>query len=379
MIKNFFKNLLLLFVGCVAAFLLLELFFAFYSPLATRVRGRKIILQPFKRYVVENDKFPALEKHIVRSNNSLGLRGAEPPADYKEHLSIIAVGGSTTECFYLSDGKSWPEQLAPLLEKSFRQVWVSNAGMDGHSTFGHAVLLRDYLVGLKPRVIIFLTGNNDMGLAGAGPDDMLLTGGKRSLAARVLLNAAGYSRTLALAQNIYSYFVARNAGLAHSQIDFKMMMPVKAGPDLLKTQRARHAPFINAYTLRLKSLIDTSRQNGIEPVLATQPLMCGKGKDPETGTDLELMPTGDEFVNCAVKWQILEMYNDAARRLAALEKVTLADVAIQLPKSSRNFYDIYHYTAPGAEALAEYIYRDICPAMAKLAPADYKGGCPAAR
>ena len=210
---------------------------------------------------------------------------------YKEHLSIIAVGGSTTECFYLSDGKSWPELLAPLLGKSFGRVWVNNAGMDGHSTFGHAVLLKDYLLGLKPRAIVFLTGLNDMGLAGAGPYDKLLTGeGDRPLAARLFLKAAAHSRTLALAQNIYLYSLAKKAGLAHSQMDLKSLKPVSAGPELAKTLRARHAPFVQAYALRLKALVSLSRQNGIEPVIATQPLLCGKGKDPETGTDLALLP-----------------------------------------------------------------------------------------
>ncbi|PIU19505.1 MAG: hypothetical protein COT18_07175, partial [Elusimicrobia bacterium CG08_land_8_20_14_0_20_59_10] len=59
------------------------------------------------------------------------------------------------------------------------------------------------------------------------------------------------------------------------------------------------------------------------------------------------------------------------------EKVTLSDIARELPKDSRSFYDLCHFTAQGAEALAENVYRDICPAMAKLAPGDYKGGCPA--
>jgi len=55
--KNIFKNLLLFCLGCAAAFLLLELFLVFYTPLAGRVRGGKIILFPYKRYVVENTKF----------------------------------------------------------------------------------------------------------------------------------------------------------------------------------------------------------------------------------------------------------------------------------------------------------------------------------
>jgi len=362
------------------AVILLELSLRVYNPFGLRITGDKIVLFPYKHFVTENTKFDKIERRIVRSNNSLGFRGAEPPADFGNSLTVIAVGGSTTECFYLSDGKSWPERLGQQLEQSFNRVWVNNAGMDGHSTFGHAVLLRDYLIGLKPRVLVFLTGLNDMGLAEAGPYDRLLTGGgDRPLAARLFLKAAAMSRTLALAQNVYLYSRTKETGLAHSQLDLKSQVPVKAPQGLLKALRARHAPFAEAYALRLKALVRTARQNGMEPVLATQPMPCGKGTDPETGVDLALLPTGDEFVNCAVKWDILEMYNDAARRVAAEEKAPLADVAEQLPKDSRYFYDIAHFTDSGAAALAHYIYKDICPAMAKLAPANYKGGCPAVR
>lgn len=378
MTKDIFKNLLLFCLGCAAAFLLLELFLVFYTPLAGRVRGSKIILFPYKRYVVENAKFPALEEHIVRSNNSLGLRGEEPPADYKEHLSVIAVGGSTTECFYLSDGRTWPELLGQRLERSFKRVWVNNAGMDGHSTFGHAVLLKDYLIELKPKAIIFLTGLNDMGLAQAGHYDKLLTGdGPRPLAARLFIKAAQKSRVIALAQIIYMHKPARKAGLVHAQLDLKAMNPVQAGAGVLAAMRARHAPFARAYGERLKGLIRTARENGIEPVLVTQPLLCGKGRDRATRVDLATLPTNDEFVNCGVRWEILELYNDEARSAAASEKATLSDIARNMPKDSRSFYDLSHFTAQGTEALAENVYRDICPAMAKLAPDDYKGGCPA--
>ncbi|MHB0997274.1 MAG: hypothetical protein ACYC2I_12965, partial [Elusimicrobiales bacterium] len=111
MTKDALKNAALLAAGCLAAFLLLEGFLRLYGPLQTRVRGGDIILFPYKRYEVKNDRFSKLEKEITRSNNSLGFRGPELPPDPAEVLTVIAVGGSTTEGFYLSDGKSWPEQL----------------------------------------------------------------------------------------------------------------------------------------------------------------------------------------------------------------------------------------------------------------------------
>jgi hypothetical protein len=44
------------------------------------------------------------------TTNSLGLRGPELPQD-QEPYRIIAVGGSTTECFVLDDSEEWPHVL----------------------------------------------------------------------------------------------------------------------------------------------------------------------------------------------------------------------------------------------------------------------------
>ena len=369
--KDTYKNILALGAGCAAAFLVLEAFLAFYPPLASRVRGGRIILFPYKRYVVENDRFPSLERRIVRTNNSLGFRGAEPPKDFSSYLTVVAVGGSTTECFYLSDGKSWPERLQPLLARSYGRAWVNNAGMDGHSTFGHLALMREYICALRPGAVIFLTGLNDMGLGSASRFDRMLTGNEgRSLPAALFVRAASVSRVAALAQNIYLHSRAIKAGLVHAQLDLKAAAPLRAPAGLLAGLKARHAPFAAAYAERLGELARVSRAAGIRPVFATQPLLCGKGRDPRTGADLELLPTGDEFVNCGVKWAVLEVYNDAARRKAAELKVPLADLAREMPKDSLYFYDYSHFTGAGTEKVAENVWRDAGAALAGRGRAD---------
>lgn len=63
--------------------------------------------------------------------NSIGLRGPDPPLDFAGALSIVAVGGSTTECVVIIEGKTWPVALAAALQEPFRDVWVDNAGIDG--------------------------------------------------------------------------------------------------------------------------------------------------------------------------------------------------------------------------------------------------------
>src|ERR671929_63597 len=52
--------------------------------------------------------------------------------------------------------------LAARLRPEMRGVWVNNAGLDGHSTFGHLLLTRQALVPLHPKAILYLVGLNDM-------------------------------------------------------------------------------------------------------------------------------------------------------------------------------------------------------------------------
>ena len=104
-------NLLLLLGGCLAALLLLEAFLRVYNPLGVRIRGDRIVLPRNFRETMTNNTNTKLEPVIVFSKNALGFRGPEPPRDFDGHLTVLAVGGSTTECLYLTDGASWPERL----------------------------------------------------------------------------------------------------------------------------------------------------------------------------------------------------------------------------------------------------------------------------
>ena len=47
-----------------------------------------------------------LDEKIIHTKNSLGFRGDEPPDDFNPALTVVTVGGSTTESIYISDGKT---------------------------------------------------------------------------------------------------------------------------------------------------------------------------------------------------------------------------------------------------------------------------------
>jgi len=90
----------------------LEVLLRIYNPIESRVRGDRIVLPIQKTYVSKNETISGLDQAITHTKNSLGFRGPEPPLDGEPTFSIITVGGSTTECSLITDGKTGTDVFA---------------------------------------------------------------------------------------------------------------------------------------------------------------------------------------------------------------------------------------------------------------------------
>lgn len=107
---------------------------------------------------------------VVYRRDRHGLRGAH---DDPSRIDILAIGGSTTNELYISEGETWPDRLAENFRRAGRPLTVVNAGVDGQSTVGP---IRNFdiwfplIPNLKARYILAYVGINDMALAEQGAD-----------------------------------------------------------------------------------------------------------------------------------------------------------------------------------------------------------------
>jgi hypothetical protein len=92
---------------------------------------------------------PGKTVETVFTTNELGMRG--PAVREKEGAyRILAIGGSTTECFSLDDANTWPAVLGTLLSQDGgRRFWVQNVGLSGHASTDHLYMLRTNPVELR--------------------------------------------------------------------------------------------------------------------------------------------------------------------------------------------------------------------------------------
>jgi len=359
-LNGLLKNFIALLFGIIFAFFIVEGALRIYNPIELRVKGDKIVLPVNKKYVfkkklskIEHSKFDEI---IVHTKNSLGFRGEEPPINFLNSLKIITVGGSTTECTFISDGKTWTDVLSKKLKGEFRYLWMNNAGFDGHSTFGHIVLMEDYIVKLKPDIVLFLVGANDQSIMDPNEQDLEILRSKYVFTSvkSFFKSMANHSEVFALGLNIYRYWKAVQIGVEHAEFDFNNYKRIDLNrylnDDYLKTKKQSleaSKVYAEEFRKRLQKLIKISTNNHIEPVLITQPAFYGDFIDDVTKVDFQFT---------AISWELLEIFNDVTRQVGKENNILVIDLAKEMPKSSKYYYDWLHYTNEGAEKVAEIIY-----------------------
>lgn len=368
-------------VQAVAVFVLLEIALSVYNPFPFRMRGSRLVLPVHQRYEFHHEGVPKLDPVTYHSKNSLGFRGPDPPPAGARGPAVVTIGGSTTECLFLSDGKTWTDELGRRLAAVRPGVWVNNAGLDGQSTFGHLTLLHDVIVRLRPAFAVFLVGINDVGLAALNDYDNSMAPswlpwrqqwnvydtrlvGHRNWWHDEWVFLADHSQIFGLVENFRRMRRTKAMQLSHDVWELPGHAVLNLDEAAIDARVTAVRPSLDGYAGRLNEIVALTRANGIEPVFLTQPLLVGDlfDVDPSSGVNLgtlEVRP-GD---NGAVEWRRVELYNDVTRRIARELTVTLVDLARELPKDSRYYYDVMHYTNEGALRVGALVADRVAPLL----------------
>ena len=324
-----------------------ELALRIYNPIYVPIRADQIQLPINRTFKQVNLNNKDVDRERVNSYNSIGLRGPEFPLNANEYTKIFTVGGSTTACVTLTDGKTWPDLvLKQLHQRLGGNIWLNNAGMDGHSTFGHRILLASHLAKYRPNYMV--SRRDDLN----GYDSGLMLQGQ-SLRNRVIAT----SELLSTAQTLYRGYRAHDMGLNHAvDHDLKTIQKIQMTAEdtsiYLREHRERHAP---AYERRLRDLVERTISYGAVPVLVTQPAMFGRGVDPASGIVFDDLTYDIPGLSSSVVWDALEMYNDVTRGIAAEFRVPIVDAAKEMPKDSSLYFDWIHYSNKGAVKMADIV------------------------
>jgi hypothetical protein len=342
-------NLLMLLAGAVLA----EVVFGgwFFGP----QYGSLIIPKNFHRHFDASDLYPG-GGTIVHKRDENGFRG---PYEDVSKIDILAMGGSTTNERFITEGETWVDVVRREFAGAGRAVSIVNAGVDGQSTIGH---IKDFdlwfplVPNLKARYILAYVGINDVAYATSGKplegEHLLKSDHMTAPTRRAKQYIRNNSALYALARNVWGVVRARNARAFHAADGFDgstWRAPPQA-PDIGEAER-KYAAALEGYDARLRELTRRIEELGAIPIYVTQhradyrvvdgTVLYSVRKD---GTLLR----GDYAVMMAFNRKTMEVCRDLGG--------ICIDLAAELNFGENELYDWYHTTPRGSDKVGRYLF-----------------------
>ena len=283
---------------------------------------------------------------VLYRRDQYGLRGNY---GFPEHITILAVGGSSTNDRAATEGDTWTDVLQQTLHAFGKNEIVANAGIDGHSTVAHIRsfdLWFNQIPGLSAKYIIFYVGINDRGVSGddiSKPDYMI----SPSLMRRISTYIKHHSFFVRGFRNLRGFFAARHIGVAYEFWDFRESDPEFVLSTQIFEPKQQLLASLDAYHERLKILDKLASNSGAKTIYVTQPV----GLVKKEGDDLYVVKgsRADEAYS-----QMIE-YNRVLMEFCASVDSICIDLASDLGFGVKDFYDRFHTTPNGSRKIGEFL------------------------
>lgn len=289
---------------------------------------------------------------VTYTRDKFGLRGQfKNPSD----ITILSIGGSTTDQRYITDGQTWQDVLQQQFEAMGRNIVVANAGVDGQSTFGH---IKNFdwwfptIPNLKSKYILFYVGLNDF-YKNVGNGKEALTEDEKSYWVQLREKSAIY-QMLRTYYGVYQAELGHHIG--HRLIDFKneiwISRPLQVSYDKLMDERLKE------YAERLEVLIQRTKEIGSTPIFVTQPshmyrLSKGAIEGIKKSSSYDGVPiNGMDF------YYMMRKLDDVTCSEARKHCILCLDLSKEMLQEweDNDFYDFAHMTPKGSRKIGQYLF-----------------------
>lgn len=293
------------------------------------------------------------------SRDRYGLRG---PCSDPRSIRMVTLGGSTTDQVYVADGQTWQDRLQQHMTRSLGRPWcIANAGVDGHSTFGHIAALERWLPlvpGLAPDYVLFYVGINDAAFRteparldpGAAHADSAWDTAKR-----LVRNNSALVRLARMRESRASeppVFAAHRL-LSPTPADYGATSPAADIDELVARGSA-------AFRERFSTLMRLVRERGARPICVSQPsLVYRKAGEAWVGLNEVFVFEGRRFNGLDYQRSIRALNSVMAQecRRAGGHYIDLESQ----PFEPEQFYDAVHMNAAGAARVGDLLFAALAP------------------
>jgi lysophospholipase L1-like esterase len=397
------SNSILMKAGMVVASILLSLFLA---ELVLRViypaQTRYYVWQPNLQHTFYPDTtvLKGLHSPAHFTINSYGVRTDLDqiklekllflPPNKRDSVSgtqyYICLGGSTTECLYLDDNATWPNQLARLssINNIHNYLWMGNIGKSGCTTRENYIQLKYCVSQYKVMSgVVLMAGLNDMlkrlSRDSLYPADFRFSPTLEDSLANTILLKQGRNTGTTWWRRTAVFYLLQQAFHQNSPQGVEWENVEDDHGEIYKTWRAnrQHAskiidslpnltPALSEFERNLNLIIDEARKQHLRIVFVNQAALW---KDSMSDDELKLLWMGgignfqqavpSAYYSPAALRRALNLYNEKLKDVCHDNGVEMVDLDANLPHDASIFYDDCHFTELGAKKAAAVIYKAI--------------------
>jgi lysophospholipase L1-like esterase len=263
-------------------------------------------------------------------------------------LSLVFLGGSTTECLFVDESSRFPFLVGTILEKETGQKVNSyNAGMSGNNSLNCIDILVNKVIPLQPRVVVFMENINELSTllyegtywnknTSRSPLEILQ---KTKMVGKLL-------KEICIPNLNYAY---RNLKSWLSQGEEDEFAPIRG-----KKLQVDQARLNREFAMNLQVIIDICKARKIVPVLMTQANRITAKPDPVVTAYVGRFGR-DAGLGYQEFKELYDSFNATIRRLGRENQVLVIDLAATVPPDKKYLYDMVHFSDAGSQYAAGLI------------------------
>jgi lysophospholipase L1-like esterase len=272
-------------------------------------------------------------------------------------LSIVFLGGSTTECMFMEEENRFPYVVGTILERETgRRINSYNGGLSGNNSLHAIDLLVNKVIPLQPRVVVFMENINDLSTLLYEKTYWNKNNVRAPIETLVKGKLIGKMLKEVLIPNLNEAW--RNFTKTvwpHEEDEFAKAHKTKLTMD--------QAALAREFAMNLQMFVDICRDRGLTPVLMTQGNRITAKPDPVVATYI-----GQYSQDTGVTYQdfkaVYDLFNDTIRQVGQKNGVLVIDLAREVPPDQEHFYDMVHFNDTGSRLAAKIIAARLQPLIA---------------
>lgn len=273
-------------------------------------------------------------------------------------LTIVFLGGSTTECLYMEEEERFPSQVGRRLADGLKiKVNAINSGKAGNNSLHSLNILLNKVIPEQPDIVVMMHNINDLVMLLWEQSYWSPNTRRAPLVALKPSVRGSLDELSALARD------ALVPHLARATADLSRRFGVPDDPREFSPARGQKADLdptrlLQQFGANLQLFIEVCRQHRLVPVLMTQASRFKDDPEPFIAGLLRRQEIERGLPYPAFK-ELFDLFNQEIRRTGEVKGVAVIDLAAAIPPETTFIYDPVHLTSEGSRLASQVIAQQI--------------------